>query len=102
MSSGALAVRRSMSQPAQQLPLPPVRRQRHMPATGMPVGRDDRRGWGLLSALIHVAIIILLTLDFATHTGIVDEKPQGAGGPGPAGGGGGGKRGTGGVRERLS
>ena len=67
----------------------------------MPVGRDDRRGWGLISALIHALIIMLLVTDFATHTGFVKEIPQGAGGPGPAGGGGGGNRGTGDVGEHV-
>ena len=37
-----------------------------------------------------------------THTGIVIERPQGAGGLGPAGGGGGGKRGSGGTQERVT
>ena len=102
MSSGALAAERfRMTQPAQQLPFPPSPRQRALPATGMPVGREDRRGSGLISALIHALIVMLLVTDLTTHTGMVEEKPQGAGGPGPAGGGGGGKRGTGGVKERV-
>jgi protein TonB len=90
-----------MTQPPQQLPVPPSRRQRTLPATGMPVGREDRKGSGLVSTLIHLLIVMLLVTDFTTHTGFVEEKPQGAGGPGPAGGGGGGKRGTGGVKERV-
>jgi hypothetical protein len=75
---------------------------RHLPATGMPVRRDDRRGWGLLSFLLHVLVVVLLLTDFSRlHTGVVIERPQGAGGPGPAGGGGGGHRGTGGIQERV-
>lgn len=68
----------------------------------MPVVRDDRRGWSLLSLMLHVLLIVLLTADLATHEGMVIERPQGAGGLGPAGGGGGGKRGTGGVKERVA
>jgi len=76
-------------------------RQRSLPAVGLPVRREDRRGWGLLSALLHALLIALLITPLATHEGIVIERPQGAGGPGPAGGGGGGKRGTGGVQEHI-
>jgi hypothetical protein len=67
----------------------------------LPVQREDRRGWGLFSALLHALIIALLMAPVALHTGDVIERPQGAGGPGPAGGGGGGKRGTGGILERV-
>jgi hypothetical protein len=67
----------------------------------MPVAREDRRGWGLLSLLLHILVIVLLLMPVATHTGDVQEKPQGAGGPGPAGGGGGGHRGTGGIQEHV-
>jgi len=67
----------------------------------MPVKREDRRGWSLLSLVMHILLIVLLTADLATHEASVIEKAQGAGGPGPAGGGGGGKRGTGGVKERV-
>jgi protein TonB len=76
-------------------------RRRSLPAVGLPVKREDRRGWGLLSALLHALLILLLITPLATHEGIVIERPQGAGGPGPAGGGGGGKRGTGGVLEHV-
>ena len=75
--------------------------QRPLPATGMPVSREDRRGWGLLSLALHILIIVLLVTDVSLHTGVVIEKPQGAGGPGPAGGGGGGHRGTGGMQEHV-
>src|SRR5512146_339636 len=68
---------------------------RRLPATTLPDYRESRRGWGLLSALLHVLVIALLLTPIATHTGDVTEKPQGAGGLGPAGGGGGGRRGTG-------
>jgi len=80
---------------------PAFARRRSLPATGLPVRRDDRRGWGFLSALLHVLVIALLITPIATHEGLVTERPQGAGGPGPAGGGGGGKRGTGGVQEQV-
>ena len=73
---------------------------RRLPATTLPEHRESRRGWGLLSFLLHVLVIALLVAPVATHTGNVIERPQGAGGPGPAGGGGGGRRGTGGV-ERV-
>lgn len=73
---------------------------RRLPATTLPEFRESRRGWGLLSMLLHVLVIALLIVPVATHTGDVIERPQGAGGPGPAGGGGGGRRGTGGV-ERV-
>ncbi len=76
-------------------------RPRPLPATGLPVARDDRRGWGLLSVLLHVLLILLLITPLATHDGLVIERPQGAGGAGPAGGGGGGNHGTGGVREKV-
>jgi periplasmic protein TonB len=76
-------------------------RHRPLPAVGLPVKREDRRRWALLSALLHALLIALLITPLATHEGVVIERPQGAGGPGPAGGGGGGHRGTGGVRERV-
>jgi protein TonB len=76
-------------------------RHRPLPAVGLPVKREDRRGWGLLSALLHALLIALLITPLASHEGIVIERPQGAGGPGPAGGGGGGRRGTGGVQEHV-
>jgi len=79
----------------------PAAQRRRLPATGLPVEREDRRGWGLVSALIHLLIIALLVVPVATHEGFVQEIAQGAGGPGPAGGGGGGKRGTGGVIEKV-
>jgi periplasmic protein TonB len=72
---------------------------RRLPAATLPEYRESRRGWGLLSALLHVLLIALLIMPMATHTGDVVERPQGAGGPGPAGGGGGGRRGTGGVEH---
>lgn len=76
-------------------------RERHLPSATLPEHKDDRRGWGALSAAIHFLIVFLLVFPFATHTGDVIEKPQGAGGPGPAGGGGGGHRGTGGSQDRV-
>jgi hypothetical protein len=74
---------------------PTASKSRRLPATRLPVTREDRRGWSLLSAALHGLIIFLLVGDFALHTADVKEIPQGAGGPGPAGGGGGGHRGTG-------
>jgi periplasmic protein TonB len=56
----------------------------------------------MVSLLMHILLVVLLTVDFASHNELVVEKPQGAGGLGPAGGGGGGKRGTGGVREHVT
>jgi protein TonB len=55
----------------------------------------------LLSALLHLLLILLLITPLASHDGLVIERPQGAGGAGPAGGGGGGHLGTGGVREKV-
>lgn len=80
---------------------PAVSRRRRLPATTLPVAREDRRGWSLLSALLHLLVIALLIVPLADHDGLVIERPQGAGGPGPAGGGGGGRRGTGGVQETV-
>ena len=51
--------------------------------------------------LLHLLIVFLIAMPVASHTGLVIERPQGAGGPGPAGGGGGGRRGTGGIKERV-
>jgi protein TonB len=76
-------------------------RSRPLPAVGLPVRRENRRGWGLLSALLHALLVALLITPLATHEGLVIERPQGAGGPGPAGGGGGGHRGTGGNPEQV-
>ena len=77
------------------------RERRRIPAARLPVAREDRRGWSVLSAALHALIIFLLVGDFALHTADVKEMPQGAGGPGPAGGGGGGHRGTG-DRARVT
>ncbi|HEY4215674.1 MAG TPA: hypothetical protein VGM67_00975 [Gemmatimonadaceae bacterium] len=76
---------------------------KRLPATGLPVAHEDRRGWGLLSAFLHLLLIFLLITPLASHEGIVIEQPQGAGGAGPAGGGGGGggHSGTGGEREKV-
>ena len=86
-------------------PSPSVRRPWHrpgrLPATGMPAQREHRRRWTILSIVIHIAIIVLVTMDWESHERFIIEKPQGAGGPGPAGGGGGGRRGTGGSQERV-
>lgn len=69
----------------------------------MPVARNDRRLWTVLSIALHVLVIWMLTTDFDSHERKdIPEIEQGAGGPGPAGGGGGGKRGTGGIKERVT
>src|SRR3954468_17090028 len=78
------------------------RRDRRLPATGLPAPREDRRLSSALSVALHILIIMLIIGPAVSHTGIVIETPQGAGGPGPAGGGGGGKRGTGGTQERVT
>jgi protein TonB len=72
---------------------------RRLPATTLPERRESRRGWGLLSMLLHVLVIALLVAPAALHTGNVIERAQGAGGRGPAGGGGGGRQGTGGTPQ---
>jgi hypothetical protein len=80
----------------------PGRRPRRLPATGLPPARDNRRFWTAVSLALHVLLIVLVIGPTVSHTGIVIERPQGAGGLGPAGGGGGGRRGTGGVQERVT
>jgi protein TonB len=96
----------SSAQPNHVVPSPgaaPITsRRRSIPATGLPPVNEDRRGWGVLSFLLHVLVIVLLIwTPESLHTGVVIERPQGAGGPGPAGGGGGGHRGSGGVQEHV-
>jgi protein TonB len=80
---------------------PTERHDRRLPATGLPAARDDRRLSSAVAIALHVLVIMLLIGPTVTHTGLVIERPQGAGGLGPAGGGGGGKRGTGGTQERV-
>jgi protein TonB len=93
----------SMSDPnAPTSPVPPGRRQRRLPASRLPAARDGRRLASLVALALHVLVILLIIGPTTTHTGIVIERPQGAGGLGPAGGGGGGKRGTGGTQERVT
>jgi periplasmic protein TonB len=105
MSSGALATRSDPRMPSTAEPNQPVTRfvrRRPLPATGLPARRDNRRTGTLVSLLIHALVIFLIVFPFTRlHTGVVIEKPQGAGGPGPAGGGGGGRNGTGGVNEHV-
>jgi hypothetical protein len=76
---------------------------RRLPAVTLPVAREDRRGWSVLSILLHLLVIALLLMPVAeaTHEGLVIERAQSAGGAGPAGGGGGGHLGTGGVHETV-
>jgi protein TonB len=78
------------------------RRPRRLPATGLPAARDDRKLSSAVSLALHVLIILLIIGPTVSHTGLVIERPQGAGGLGPAGGGGGGRRGTGGAQERVT
>jgi protein TonB len=78
------------------------RRPRRLPATGLPAARDDRKLSSVVSLALHVLVIMLIIGPAVSHTGIVIERPQGAGGLGPAGGGGGGRRGSGGVQERVT
>lgn len=80
----------------------PGRRPRRLPATGLPAPREDRRLSSALAIALHILVIMLIIGPAVSHTGIVIERPQGAGGLGPAGGGGGGKRGSGGTQERVT
>src|ERR1043166_6923425 len=89
-----------MSPTAQPLVLHPPARQRRLPSLGLPVARDGRRGWAVLSTVVHVLVLAFLLTRVATHEGFVVEIEQGAGGKGEAGGGGG-HRGTGGDVEHL-
>lgn len=91
-----------MPDPIEPTSPPRGRRSRRLPASRLPAARDDRRLSTAISVLLHVLVIMLIIGPAVTHTGIVIEKPQGAGGLGPAGGGGGGKRGTGGTQERVT
>jgi protein TonB len=54
----------------------------------------------VVSALVHLGIVVLLLSPLAM-LGDVRERELGGGGAGPAGGGGGGNRGTGGLRAEL-
>jgi protein TonB len=104
MSSGATARKLSrMPDPSEPTSSPvPGRRPRRLPATGLPAAREGRRTSSAISLGLHLLIIFLIAAPAATHTGVVVERLQGAGGLGPAGGGGGGKRGSGGVTERVT
>src|ERR1043165_6944644 len=78
-------------------------RTRRLPAVGMPVAGERKRGWALVSVVVHALVIALLLNHVAEagHDGNPTEVEQGAGGKGSAGGGGG-HGGTGGERvERL-
>lgn len=68
--------------------------------TGLPKPREDWRVGSVISALLHLGVVLLLVLPVAI-TGDVREFAQGAGGAGPAGGGGGGTRGTGALRSEM-
>ena len=63
------------------------RRPRRLPATGLPAAREGRRTSSAISVGLHLLIIFLIAAPAATHTGVVVERLQGAGGLGPAGGG---------------
>ena len=56
------------------------RRQRSLPATGLPAKREDRRGSGLVSLLLHALLIALLITPLASHDGLVARAgPKGQG-----------------------
>lgn len=103
MTPAAARLLQSMPEsPQSTSPRAPGRRERRLPATGLPAPREDRRLSSALAIALHILVIMLIIGPAVSHTGIVIETPQGAGGPGPAGGGGGGKRGTGGTQERVT
>jgi len=54
----------------------------------MPASRPGSRFGTVVSALVHLALLLLL-LTPISYGGLVEPMEQGAGGPGPAGGGGG-------------
>jgi periplasmic protein TonB len=74
------------------------RRVRRVPAARIPSARQRTRSGIIVSAVVHLLILLFLLSPAAI---LVDpnlkEELLGAGGPGPAGGGGGGVRGTGSV-----
>lgn len=72
------------------LPSSKKRRPYRVP-TGLPKGRQDWRIGSVVSALVHLGLLVLLLAPL-TILDSVKEIGQGAGGPGPAGGGGGGSR----------
>ena len=75
-------------------------RPRYRPPIGIPLSRQRRARSFLLAVLLHVLIVLLFIVPFASPELV--REIMGAGGFGPAGGGGGGNRGTGGVKtERL-
>ena len=76
------------------------RRRPYRVPTGLPRPREDWRVGSVVSALLHIGVIVLLIMPVAM-TGDVQEFAQGAGGAGPAGGGGGGTRGTGALRAEM-
>lgn len=82
--------------------VPSAARQRrpYRAPTGLPTPREDWRVGSVISALLHLGVIVLLFMPVAM-TGDVREFAQGAGGAGPAGGGGGGTRGTGALRAEM-
>jgi protein TonB len=67
-----------------------MNRVRRLPAATLPRAPRRGRGWTALSIVFHLALLLLLLVPPALHTGDVQEIEQGAGGAGPAGGGGGG------------
>lgn len=80
----------------------PGERGRYRPPIGMPVSKARRIGGMAVSVAMHILVILLLIVPFASPELI--REVMGAGGAGPAGGGGGGNRGTGGQpkSERLT
>lgn len=81
--------------------LPIGERPRYRPPIGIPVARQRRTTSAIIAVLLHLLVVFLLIVPFASPELL--HEILGAGGAGPAGGGGGGNRGTGGVpkNERV-
>jgi len=81
---------------------PPLgERPRYRPPIGIPATRQKRTTSAIIAVLLHLLVVFLLIVPFASPELL--HEILGAGGVGPAGGGGGGQRGTGGVpkNERI-
>ena len=83
-------------------PILPVslKRRSYRAPTGLPRKREDWRIGSVVSALLHLGVIVLLFTPLAMLSDPM-EMAQGAGGAGPAGGGGGGNRGDRSLRREL-
>lgn len=69
-------------------PAPQRTRRNYRPPAGIPGGKTNWRWGGLVSALVHFGVLLLLLLPVG-YGGLITPIEQGAGGPGKAGGGGG-------------